>query len=227
MALSVWELARISELVYSTDNKKSFGGGLVKRNEFSTKSFYAAVFEKKGDIVLAFRGTDQPLDYLTGNITNFLAGVSLQSIDAIHAYRKAWQATAKTERQNFYITGHSLGGALTTIVTLIADDDVRGVTFCAPGVGVVVLAAGLPGTIIRMVASHIIANNLVNICVRGDVVSHIPGLTGKKIWVNAEYKDKHSIKELGKNIKKSKEMNVDVEKVIKEQDKIKKSIDKS
>ena len=226
MALTVWELARIAELVYEADERTSFDGGLVKRNEFSTYTYYAAVFEKKGNVVLAFRGTDQIGDFATGNIQNFLTGLSLQSVQAINTYRKAWQDTAGKERQNFYITGHSLGGALTTIVSLIADNNIRSVTFCAPGVGAAVLGSGLAGMAMKYAASRALADNVVNICVTGDIVSRIPGLTGQKLWLNPEYKDRHSIKNLAALIKKSAKINVDIETFVKDYSSIKKEIAK-
>ncbi len=85
------------------------------------------------DVVIAYRGTDSPLDILVDDLQIALKQVPKQKNKALSFYNQVM----KTEKGqlstnvNIVITGHSLGGALAQLVG--AEKNVETITFNAPG----------------------------------------------------------------------------------------------
>jgi len=170
--------ARLSSDVYNTHG--CLTDGWARIHEVGSRTgFFAAIYKKGNSYVLAFRGTDQKLDFATGNIMNLIHGQSFQAEQAL-AYCNALAERAKNAK--VFLTGHSLGGALVTMTVLgrfgFGNSNVAGAaTFCAPGVS-------LPTMISKMWRSmndYPVANILVN----KDLVSNIPGnVVGKNSWID-------------------------------------------
>lgn len=108
------EMKQASIAVY---NKKgaSMPEGYVRKGEpIENKSngFYAEVWQKENDIVIVYRGTDDPIDGIN-DIAMARKNIPAQATDALALHDKI-----KRENKNcdISVTGHSLGGSLAQIV---------------------------------------------------------------------------------------------------------------
>lgn len=119
MAKKYWIYAAMSQNVYRKDKEQI--GLPIEWSSLNAQSgvngFYAETFVKKENnkitaIVIAFRGTEDWQDWVTGNI------VSLQEIDAINYADSVIKSFGKLRTPvSIEVTGHSLGGALAQIVS--------------------------------------------------------------------------------------------------------------
>jgi len=110
-----WEYAQLSEYVYSDgfDYKFTQRFDEIKVYEVEDESFYSTLFQRKkdGSYVFVFRGTDSLRDFASGNnpINQTQNRLGLEFFD-----------TAKVEYgfERAIVTGHSLGGAIATHISL-------------------------------------------------------------------------------------------------------------
>ncbi|MEM6537550.1 MAG: Mbeg1-like protein [Pseudomonadota bacterium] len=204
--VSLYELADIANDIYGDEaGSRSFTGwSRTAQNTFLTSSgFCAGIYECKERypraLVLAFRGTDtkrgkraNDADWNYGNYGNFLIGTSTQAVEAL----AIWENVARKSSRDVYLSGHSLGGALVSLAAIgrRGYGDMRmagGATFCAPGVSL----ASSPSEYFRDLKEL----PILNVLIHGDDVSAVPGmLAGRRQWMGAPYKDKHSIDHLWK-----------------------------
>ncbi|HWA62416.1 MAG TPA: hypothetical protein VG939_13630 [Caulobacteraceae bacterium] len=147
--------------------------------------FQAATFVKEGTTVLAFRGTAQAMDA----VADFKLGTGMNStyFDAAENY-----ANPYVGRSNVFITGHSLGGAITQVVAnrrgfkfatfnapgvaVLASRNIGSATLAMTGVRVVGMMASTlrhPIQAVRDVASAFNTVHGLNVCLENDVVSQI------------------------------------------------------
>lgn len=132
--------------------------------------FHAKAYQKDGKVVIAFRGSDDVGD-LTSDFA-MMAGRTPEQLDNAVAF-------VERVRQQFpdaqiIVTGHSLGGSLTEMVSS-KFDDVVGFTFDAVGTKGIVDATGG-----ALRDNH----NTVNYIVHGDVLSNADAHVGQTVVVS-------------------------------------------
>lgn len=191
---TILDLAHLAARVYHV------GGGILMcdsrgwtlsrpLDEIEATGYAAAVYVREPDTVLAFRGTDGRRDFTHGNIGNSLLGFSSQALNAV----ASWKEVTNRTGGNFFMTGHSLGGALVAILSsMLLGSAPRAwfqrhhgaATFCAPGVDILSLF-NLRGQIAANGLHYSTEDAPVfNIRVCGDLVSNLPGVTvGKERWI--------------------------------------------
>lgn len=134
---SVFELANLSAMAYhSTKVKYDTWHRRMPYGYKNGKGFYAEAYRNniKNEIVLAIRGTDfKDKDWRDGIADMQIASgqVPYQLKEALDAFNKEG-AIAKRNNYKIYLTGHSLGGGIASLVAA-KKGDVPVVTFNAPG----------------------------------------------------------------------------------------------
>ncbi len=140
---SVFELATLSEMTY--DSKRVTFRDWKRKGKFgppSGRSFYCEYYfnVKKREVVLAIRGTDAgdgetDMSDIASDIQIGLAHTPSQLKKAKEAYSivKSLASESFNHGYNFYLTGHSLGGGLASLLSAINGGKPT-VTFNAPGV---------------------------------------------------------------------------------------------
>lgn len=140
-------LAHISKNAYSDSDFGYNGfrlvdGGLIEDSDTSTKVI--ALVSPSGEMVLAFEGSKQPLDWWYNMRVDYRA---FGDYGKVHAgFLKSWLAVAeqlveivaKHNPEGLTITGHSRGGAIAVLAALELKQTaprVRVVTFGAPRPG--------------------------------------------------------------------------------------------
>ncbi len=131
---SIVELAELAKSSYGTSSScfvEMNSGSVVwnRIHDWPFGPFYAAMYQKPdgGAPVLAFRGTDDLFDGAVDDL-----GLALTSELTPQMAMAMSVAQRATSFGKFYVTGHSLGGALAVMVG--AYQNRPGVTFNAPGV---------------------------------------------------------------------------------------------
>lgn len=144
------KMAKLAELAY-LDGKEA--KSKMKKLGYTTHKFIdrdgaqCHIVSNKEEYVIAFRGTepDEISDLLAdlnawpdkaynghGRVHNGFQ----EEVNKVWPYIESSLKIMKTEGKNFYITGHSLGGAMATIATSRMADDVTALyTFGSPRVG--------------------------------------------------------------------------------------------
>ncbi len=134
---SVFELANLSAMAYhSTRVKFESWFRRISYGYANGKGFYAEAYRNniKREIVLAIRGTDfKDKDWrdIVADIQIASGQVPYQLNEALTAYDKE-STISKRDKFKIYLTGHSLGGGLSSLVAA-KRGDVPVVTFNAPG----------------------------------------------------------------------------------------------
>lgn len=120
------------QFIYSADGKKIQKDYLdvVSLNE---TGFFATAFMKDDNIVIAYRGTDENIDFLGVNFSIGINKVHDQLIEAICFYEYVKKEFGKNKTISF--TGHSLGGALAQSAYLYSGKNSSTVTWNALGFG--------------------------------------------------------------------------------------------
>ncbi|VAW56691.1 hypothetical protein MNBD_GAMMA07-625 [hydrothermal vent metagenome] len=181
---SVFELAKLSEMTY--DSTKVVYRDWYKKLHYGPLSglgFYAEYYfnHKKRDVVLAIRGTD--LGGEEADRSDILSDVQIMLGHSPSQLESAKQAYAEIKRlanreffgkYNFYLTGHSLGGGLATILSARHGGKPT-VTFNAPSV----MRSFIGGYLFNNIGSYHLARlnaeNILHIRASGDMVSWLNG----------------------------------------------------
>jgi pimeloyl-ACP methyl ester carboxylesterase len=125
------DYALLSYATYSADVKnrldpKDYGWKFI--TDYVSAAFYGAVYERNGEYVVSFRGTDGWLgpDFVTGNIPGGTGRYTPQIAMALQLVAKL-QANGNPNLDNVTFTGHSLGGGLASVMAVFFDR--KAVTF--------------------------------------------------------------------------------------------------
>ena len=132
--------------------------------------FHAKAYQKDGKVVIAFRGSDDVGD-LTSDFA-MMAGRTPEQLDNAVAFVE--RVKQQFPDAQIVVTGHSLGGSLTEMVSS-KFDDVVGFTFDAVGTKNIVEATGG-----ALKDNH----NTVNYIVHGDVLSNADAHVGQTVVVS-------------------------------------------
>lgn len=94
--------------------------------QMKKSGFYAVVFEKNGKYVISYRGSEKyPLedaykDFIETDLAIGLGKIPLQFYEGVEVYNTLLNKF-KIEKENIFITGHSLGGGIAQYVALSVD----------------------------------------------------------------------------------------------------------
>lgn len=111
--------ARRSTATCPSETVRSAGWGFDKINHFPNGSLYACVASDDHTVLIAFRGTDDPKDWLVNTDAmpqsvphGIIHRGFYQAMKTLYAEVAAAATAQGVEKKNLWITGHSLGGAL-------------------------------------------------------------------------------------------------------------------
>ena len=121
-----------------TDHVNSVLGGFVVDNVMNDNrtSFYGVSFKDLNNgVVIAYRGSNDPMIGWSGIGKDWLDDASFAVFDNMpEQFYQAWlfykQVKANNPGKTIRLTGHSLGGALASFVSIM--EDVEAIVFCAP-----------------------------------------------------------------------------------------------
>lgn len=137
-----------------------------------SNGFHANAFEKDGKIIIAFRGSDEVRDLVSD--FSMLEGKIPEQL------RNATDFVAKIKEMNpdakIIVTGHSLGGALTELVSS-EFDDVLGISFDAVGTKQIVEKSG------GLLKDN---NNTINYIIKGDEISNAYQHVGNTVVMDGQ-----------------------------------------
>lgn len=102
---------------------------IIKSVQNPSNGFYADVLYNGKDIIIAYRGTEQSINDIRNDVAMARSRIPAQATDAISLYDAI---RSEYPNANITLTGHSLGGSLSQIVSAIRG--VKAVTFNAYGV---------------------------------------------------------------------------------------------
>lgn len=130
---SIFDCALLSEDVYEDClTSRVAGRGWSRVNSFTCGGFYAGLYRKNEESIIAYRGTND-LDDLVAD-ANMIPGMGRippsQSSSALRVYEECSQCSVNGIA---VVTGHSLGGALAKVVS--QRKNVTAIAFNAPFVG--------------------------------------------------------------------------------------------
>jgi hypothetical protein len=128
---SVLDLAKCCSAVYETAPNVP-GLNLISRYSHPRDGFFAALFEKKDNFIFAIRGTDDLRYDVPSNASLFAGAMPAQYQPARVSLNLALEE-AKVSTENFYVTGHSLGGGLAALLSAKHSLPLPLITFNAPG----------------------------------------------------------------------------------------------
>lgn len=114
------EYALLSLFVYSVkneaDNLPILPDGWTLAEPLHKDNFlgfaYGVFRNPSGEIVLSYAGTNEGVDW----VSNVIAGIGLVPAPQLTAAAKAYLDAKATYGSNITLTGHSLGGGLTSVV---------------------------------------------------------------------------------------------------------------
>ncbi len=177
---SVFELANLSAMAYHSTRVK-FESWFRRRwyGDIYGKGFYAEAYQNyiEREIVLAIRGTD----FENKDWSDFFSDYQIASgkipsqlDEALDAYDKE-RAISKNAVYKICLTGHSLGGALASLVAA-KRGDVPVVTFNSPGAFESFVSGNLITLFIRTINYHQLdKSKFLHIRANGDIVSVATG----------------------------------------------------
>jgi hypothetical protein len=188
-------LAQVCNQSYATEadiNAAFSRWGFGKVNHFPSGSLYACVASDDRTVLIAFRGTDDPKDWLVNTDAipqavphGIIHRGFYQGMKALYADLASAATAQGAEKKNVWITGHSLGGALA--VAFAYECLTQGrlkpagvVTFGQPLLADSALAAYVSGEL---------GGNYVRFVNEQDVVTRVaPGYIhfGKLIWFHGD-----------------------------------------
>jgi hypothetical protein len=188
VARSLGQMAKLSYASESEINAALFKWGFGKISHFPKGSLYAWVASDDHTVLIAFRGTDDPKDWLVNTDAvpqsvphGIIHRGFYQGMKTLYPEVAAAATAHGAEKKNLWITGHSLGGALA--VAFAYQSLVEGrlrpagvVTFGQPLLADSALGAYLSGQL---------GGNYVRFVNERDVVTRVPpGYVhfGKLIW---------------------------------------------
>ena len=148
-----------------------------------SSGFHAGLYRKGSQYVLAFRGTDTRRDFITGNIPQGLGLPSSQYSMAAKVIRTL--ENTPPFKGNLTITGHSLGGGLAALASLVSKTRVSAVTFNPAGLHPMTLRRlGGEYDLYRAyqdITTFIVGNEILE---RADYMFGIPDSVGLKIYLD-------------------------------------------
>lgn len=128
---SVLDLAKCCSAVYEMAPSVS-GIQLIEEYSRTPYGFYAALFKKGNTAIFAVRGTDDLRYDVPSNASLFAGVMPAQYRPARDSLILALEQ-ARVNTENFYVTGHSLGGGLAALLSAKHSSPLPLVTFNAPG----------------------------------------------------------------------------------------------
>ena len=179
--VSLTDLSLISQDVYLDQcNLQNGWKRQAQSNLWYLDGFFAALYVKGNDMVIAYRGTDprDPLSWLVDALTDAQILTS-QFPDAIAqsqraiSFAKEWMD--QYENYNFTFTGHSLGGYLAQYAAVHVEEDL--------GKTIPTVAYNAPGFYDSLVDKQLDCTNMLDIVVKGDGVGAVLPLLGTRIVV--------------------------------------------
>ncbi|MSQ71591.1 MAG: DUF2974 domain-containing protein [Betaproteobacteria bacterium] len=142
-------LAAFSDFVYKdTKDKKSYPAKLpsgyvrVVAEPITENGFYASAFYNSSSsarqVVVAFRGSDDIPDWLQSNVSFATGTVPAQFAHSASFLRDVKRALVdeNLSDSNYVLTGHSLGGGLAAMMSVVTG--IEAVAFDAPKIGLIV-----------------------------------------------------------------------------------------
>lgn len=136
--------------IYSYDvlhNDRPYGYTLVKVSKPSETGFFACALKKGNEVIIVYRGSDDARDFLESDSQIIMKKMPAQAKEAKDFCREVME---ENKGCDFYVTGHSLGGALAQIVG--AFFNLCTTTFNPAGVGSVIrrdILRGYPDKIVN------------------------------------------------------------------------------
>lgn len=148
-------------------------GGCNLKDDFT--GLYAAVYERsdttgKKDVVMAFRGSDEKIDW-TADLENFIGLVPDVYSEAATFAQTASSLAEKNDAASFCLTGHSLGGALASYCALLLDRD-------ATCFGSAAIGNGLQKVLWNEAPPHL-NSTILQVFKEDDIVPIVTAKTGK------------------------------------------------
>lgn len=179
---SIYELATLSEMAYDA-SRVTFGEWrrIDDHGPPSGRGFYAELYAntKCKEVVMAIRGTDGGTKDWSDIISNIQIGIGqtpAQLKDAEAAYKQFLVATKLHvgEKVNLYLTGHSLGGGLASLLSA-KQAGLPTVTFNAPGMQRSYVGGHLINMIGLINLRSVDTSQMIHIRATGDAVSKVAG----------------------------------------------------
>ena len=155
------------------DREIAHNGWKQQTQVSAENGFHAKALEKDGVVMVVFRGSDDMGDLRVDHqmLSGKLPDQFQNAVDFME------QVRAANPNKKIVVTGHSLGGALTELVSS-KYDDVLGISFDAVGTRSLVDSAD---GVARGLKDH---NNTINYIVNGDIISNASEHVGNVTLVN-------------------------------------------
>ena len=183
---SIYELAVLSEMTYDSTRLAFTGWRRIDQyGDTSGRGFYAELYasSNRKEVVMAIRGTDagnedesEDWSDLLSNIQIGLGQTPLQLKYAGKAYKRFMLKIKLQlgEEYNVYLTGHSLGGGLASLLSA-KNSGLPTVTFNAPGMQRSYIGGHLIDIIGYINLRSVDTSQMVHVRATGDVVSLAAG----------------------------------------------------
>jgi Ca2+-binding RTX toxin-like protein len=118
---SALEYAELATAVYArsdaNDTPLTDGWVQIVRQEDDEWGFSASAYQKGGEIVISFAGTNESMDWAS----NVPGGIGLGALQITEALDFVLGVMAQNPEATFSLTGHSLGGGLASVMAVFLD----------------------------------------------------------------------------------------------------------